>query len=140
MKRRNIFHSLLAASAASFALPTEAQAATNPIQLHTDIHVKAEEEKQLLEDFHKLFLPRIKKAPGFIDAKLIKFVKANVGKINPHFNYRLVQVFETEALREAWSTAEGHKVAWHQAIESHLKVPFDAFVYEVVAESKKTLG
>ena len=139
MKRRNILPSLLAASAASFS-PHEARAATNPIQLHTDIHVKAEEEKKLLEDFHKLFLPRIKKAPGFIDAKLIKFVKANVGKNNPHYNYRLVQIFESEAQREAWSTAEGHKVAWHQAIESHLKVPFDAFVYEVVAESKKTFS
>ena len=30
---------------------------------------------------YPLFLPRIRKAPGFIDAKLLKFRKANVGTI-----------------------------------------------------------
>ena len=137
MKRRTVFEKLLAAAAAA-APGAAAAAGPGPIHLHTDVHVKAGEEKQLIEDFHKLFLPRISKAPGFIDAKLVKFVKANVGKAHPHHNYRLIQVFQSEALREAWSTADGHKVAWHTAIESHLKTPFDAFLFEIVAEHQKT--
>ena len=140
MKRRNVLKKLFAASAlAGAATPLEAQRTGNaPIQLHTDLHVKLEEELQLLADFHNLFLPRIRKAPGFIDARLLKFKQANVGKAHPHFNYRLVQIFESEQLREAWTKAEGHKVAWHKAIEPHVKVPFDAFLYEIVAENKKT--
>jgi len=138
MKRRSVLKKLLAASTAAAVPALPAQAGKNPIQLHTDMHVKMEEEAQLLDEFQKLFLPRVSKAPGFIDAKLLKFKQANIGKQNPHFNYRLVQVFETEELREAWRKTEPHKIAWHKAIESHLKVPFDAFVYEIMAESKKT--
>jgi len=134
MKRRAVFQGVLAAAAA----PAVPAAGPGPIQLHTDIHVKAGHEQKLLDDFHNLFLPRIRKAPGFIDAKLIKFVKANVGKAHPHFNYRLVQVFESEQQREAWSVAEGHKIAWHTAIESHLQVPFDAYLYQIAAEYKKS--
>ncbi|MSV27775.1 MAG: hypothetical protein EXQ52_03395 [Bryobacterales bacterium] len=138
MKRRTVFKNLLAVSTLAGAAAPASAAAKNPIQLHTDMHVKIEEEKQLLDDFHKLFLPRIRKAPGFIDAKLLKFTQANVGKPHPHYNYRLIQVFETEERREAWRKTEPHKIAWHQAIESHLKIPFDALVYEIVAESKTT--
>lgn len=140
MKRRHVLKKLFAASALTAAAPPlEAQGAKkSPIQLHTDLHVKVESEQQLLSDFHKLYLPRIRKAPGFIDAKLLKFKQANVGKAHPHFNYRLVQIFETEALREAWTKNEAHKIAWHSAIEAHVKVPFDAFLYEIVAENKNT--
>ncbi|MFN0106671.1 MAG: antibiotic biosynthesis monooxygenase, partial [Bryobacteraceae bacterium] len=127
---------LLAAGAAAPAFA--AAAGPGPIHLHTDVHVKAGEEAKLIDDFHKLFRPRIRKAPGFIDAKLVKFVKANVGKAPTHTNYRLIQVFESEALREAWTTVDGHKLAWHTAIESHLKVPFDAYLFQIVAEHQKT--
>lgn len=141
MKRRSALKKLLAVPAAvTVAAPLAAQGGKPPIQLHTEMHVKIEEEKQLIDDFHKLYLPRIRKAPGFIDAKLLKFKQANIGKAHAHHNYRLVQIFESEELREAWTKMEDHKIAWHKALESHFKVPFDAFVFEVVAESKKTRG
>ena len=116
--------------------PLAAAPAKMPIQLHTDMHVKPEEEQQLIKDFHNLYLPAVKKAPGFIDATLVKFVKANIGKAHEHHNYRLVQVFETEELREKWTLMEGHKVAWHKAIESHVKVPFIAYLFQVTAAAK----
>ena len=74
MKRRNLMKAFVALGAGSAAASA---ASLKPIQLHTDLEVKPEAEKQLLEDFDKLFLPRIRKAPGFIDAKLLKFRKAN---------------------------------------------------------------
>ena len=139
MKRRSLFKSLVTAPGlAGFGVTLAAQSKPAPIQLHTDIHVKAEEEKQLIDDFHKLYLPRIRKAQGFIGAKLLKFKQSNIGTAPDHINYRLIQVFETEALREQWSVHPDHKVAWHQAIESHLKVPFTAWVFEIAAESKPT--
>ena len=138
MKRRTALKTLLAASPAAVPDAAPAQTRTSAIQLHTDVHVKAESEQALLDDFYKRYLPRIRKAPGFIEAKLLKFRKANIGKAHPHHNYRLVQVFESEALREKWTTAEGHKVAWHEAIEAHLKTPFDAMLFEIAAESKQT--
>jgi heme-degrading monooxygenase HmoA len=98
--------------------------------------VKPGSEQKLLDDFDKLFLPRIRKAPGFIDAKLVRFVKANVGAAPERYNYRLIQIFESEALREKWLQMEEHKVAWHTAIESHVQTPFVAYLYEVAAEGK----
>ncbi len=140
MKRRSLVKSLLAAPAA--AVPAALEAQVKPgrpaIQLHTDIHVKLDEEKQLLEDFHKLYLPLVKKHRGFIDAKLLKFRQANVGKPPEHYNYRLVQIFETEELREQWRKSEDHKIGWHKAIESHLKVPFIAYLYDIAAEARPT--
>lgn len=132
MNRRKAITALLAGTAVAAAKPS----GNGPIQLHTDMHVKLEEEQQLLSDFEKLYLPAVRKAPGFIDAKLLKFEKATIGKAPEHFNYRLIQVFATEEQRVAWTLAEGHKTGWHVAIEKHLKVPFDAYLYSTKAEAK----
>ena len=125
MKRRSALQSLLAACGL-----TTAAAPVPTIQLHTDLEVKTESERQLLSDFEKLFLPRIRKAPGFIDAKLLKFRKANIGEPHARYNYRLVQTFTTEELREKWTINPDHKIAWHTAIEKHVKTPFIAYLFD----------
>ncbi len=127
MKRRVALQSILTASA--FSAGAEA-AAGSAIQLHTDLEVKADSETQLLADFDKLFLPRIRKAPGFIDAKLLKFRKANIGTAPERYNYRLVQTFASEELREKWTAHADHKIAWHTAIEKHVKTPFIAYLFD----------
>ncbi|MEP7366608.1 MAG: hypothetical protein ABI972_25400 [Acidobacteriota bacterium] len=127
MNRRNVLTAIIAATAGG----TRAPAAEKPIQLHTDLEVKQGSEKALLADFEKLFLPRIRKAPGFVDAKLLKFRKANVGQAHDRYNYRLVQSFTTEELREKWTVHEDHKIAWHTAIEKHVNTPFVAYLFEV---------
>lgn len=133
MQRRRVLKSLAMIGTVPVlpALASAAPAAKHPIQLHTDLNVKLEEEKQLLEDFKKKYLPRVRKAPGFIDAQLLKFRKANIGEAPTGHNYRLVQTFASEELREKWTVAEGHKIAWHEALESHVKVPFTAYLYEI---------
>jgi heme-degrading monooxygenase HmoA len=136
MKRRTALQSLIAVPLA--AQTSEPRRKTRPIQLHTDLQVKPDQEKQLLDDFYKLYLPNVKKAPGFIDAKLLKFRNANIGTAPERYNYRLVQIFESEELRIKWTEAEGHKVGWHTAIEKHVTVPFIAYLYEIAAESKHT--
>ena len=127
MKRRERVSTLLAAGAVNSAVA----APSHGIQLHTDLEVKAQSEQRLLADFDKLFLPRIRKAPGFVDARLLKFRKANVGQAPDRYNYRLVQTFTTEELREKWSTHADHKIAWHTAIEKHVQTPFVAYLYDV---------
>ncbi len=126
MKRRNAITAMFVG-----ALGVSAAAASPAIQLHTDLEVKAGSEQQLLADFEKLFLPRIRKAPGFIDAKLLKFRRANIGTAPERYNYRLVQTFSSEELREKWTLNPDHKVAWHTAIEKHVRTPFIAYLYDV---------
>lgn len=133
MKRRTIVTTLLAAP-----LAAQQRAAKAAIQLHTDLEVKPGEAEKLVADFHAVFLPLIRKAPGFIDAKLLRFRRANVGSAPERYNYRLVQIFESEEQREKWTVAPGHKKAWHEAIESHVKTPFVAYLYDIGAELKPT--
>lgn len=90
----------------------------------------------MLDDFDKRFLPNIRKAPGFIDAKLLKFRRANIGKAPERYNYRLVQTFDSEENREKWTHAEAHKVAWHEALEAYVKTPFIAYLYDIRVEGK----
>jgi heme-degrading monooxygenase HmoA len=124
-----------ASAAAVFAGgPLDAQA-DPPIQLHTDLAVKPQSETQLYADFEKLFLPRIRKAPGFVEAKLLRFRRANVGAAPERYNHRLVQVFTTEELREKWTVHPDHKVAWHEAIEKHVETPFAAYLYDIKGRS-----
>ena len=125
MKRRSALQSILAACGL-----TAAAAPVSTIQLHTDLEVRADSERQLLLDFENLFLPRIRKAPGFKDAKLLKFRKANIGEPPARYNYRLVQTFTTEELREKWTTNPDHKTAWHTVIEKHVKTPFIAYLFD----------
>ncbi len=127
MKRRTMMSVVLAAGSAVSAGAAPKQG----IQLHTDLEVKAHSEQQLLADFEKLFLPRIRKAPGFIDARLLKFRKATVGQAPERYNYRLIQTFSTEELREKWTMHPDHKIAWHTAIEKHVQTPFVAYLYDL---------
>ncbi len=134
MNRRTVMMSALAGQAVLVAQGSKGKL---PIELHTDLHVKLEEEEQLIKDFHALYLPRIQKAPGYVDARLLKFDSATIGKAPEFYNYRLVQVFETEELRDKWTVHPDHKIAWHTALEAHVKTPFIAYRYKTAAKAKK---
>jgi len=97
MKRRVALQSILTAGAFSAFADAATRAAIQP---HTVLEVKLDAEKQLLAHFEKLFLPWIKKAPGFIDAKLLQSGKANIGTAPERYNNRLVQTLASEELRE----------------------------------------
>jgi len=134
MKRRTALRSI-----AGIATASAAQAEPgNSIQLHTDLAVPSEKEASLLADFEKRFLPLIRKAPGFIDAKLLKFRQANVGKAPERYNYRLVQIFESEEKREVWTKNPAHKIAWHEALEPYVQTPFVAYLYDIRVEGRRT--
>jgi mRNA-degrading endonuclease RelE of RelBE toxin-antitoxin system len=126
MRRRHILQSLAALPVAG--LPVAASPG-NAIQLHTDLEVPADREAKMLDDFEKRFLSNI-------DAKLLKFRQANVGKAHERYNYRLIQTFDSEENRVKWTHAEGHKVAWHEALEAYVKTPFIAYLYDIRVEGR----
>lgn len=108
----------------------------NGIQLHTDFLVDLAREDEFLRAFRDEFLPNIRGTPGFIDAKLLKLRRANVGDQPTALNYRLAQTFESEELREAWTVAPGHARAW-PPLEQPLKLPegttwlFTALLFDI---------
>ena len=83
-----------------------------PIQLHTDFLVNLDREEEFLNAFRNEWLPRVRKAPGFIEGKMLKLRKANVGEAPTQVNYRICQTFETEEQRIAWSESEEHHKCW----------------------------
>ena len=92
------------------------------IQLHTDFLVDPEREQEFVGAWRDEWLPRVSRAPGFIEGRLLKLRRANVGDPPTQLNYRLVQVFESEELRHAWSEAPAHAGAW-PPLERPLRLP-----------------
>ena len=130
MNRRKLLFVSSALAAAAAAPPEDIA-----IQFHTDLEVKPGSEAALLADFDRLFLPRIRRSAGFVDARLLKFRRANVGSAPERYNYRLVQIFRSEELHEKWTVHADHKIAWHEAIEKHVRTPFVAYLYDVNAKA-----
>jgi heme-degrading monooxygenase HmoA len=108
-----------------------AQAQTgNAIQLHVDLEVDPAKEKEMLANFRRVFQPAIRKQPGFVEVKLLKFREAMVGSPGA-FNYRLLISFRTEEQRKAWVAHDDHQRAW-PTIESCLKgAKYRPWLYDI---------
>ena len=92
------------------------------VQLHTDFLVDLAREQAFVDAWRQEWLPRVSAAPGFVEGRLLKLRQANVGDPPTQLNYRLVQVFQSEELRQAWSEAPEHAGAW-PPLERPLKLP-----------------
>jgi len=129
MNRRTSIKAIAAVGAAA-ALP--APAAANPIQLHVDLDVDTVKEKDLVANFQKVFQPTIRKQPGFVDVRLLKFRKAMVGEGPGKWSYRLLISFQTEEQRLKWVASDDHQKVW-PTIERNLKgTKFAAWLYDIV--------
>jgi heme-degrading monooxygenase HmoA len=128
MNRRNCLK--LVAVAATTSVPS-AKAATKLIELHVDLDVNPEREKELITNFHKTFTPAISKQPGFMGVKLLKLRSAVSGQMPANTNYRLILSFQTEAQRQAWVATAEHQRAW-PSIERTLRANRGALLYDVV--------
>ncbi|HXI16868.1 MAG TPA: hypothetical protein VNM48_10880 [Chloroflexota bacterium] len=92
------------------------------IQLHTDFLVDQDREREFVDAWRNEWLPCVSGAPGFIEGRLLKLRQATVGDAPTQLKYRLIQVFESEELRHAWSEAPNHAGAW-PPLEKPLKTP-----------------
>ncbi len=121
--------SILGTAAAAVGM-AEAQSGAMGIQLHVDLEVDPAKEKEMLDNYRKVFRPAIRKQPGFVDVQMLKFREAMVGSAGA-FNYRLLIGFRTEEQRKAWVANDEHQRVW-PTIERCLKgTKYQPWLYDV---------
>jgi heme-degrading monooxygenase HmoA len=129
MNRRNY---LKAMAAALPAAQIAKGAAAPPIQLHCDLQLDPAREKEMLENYRKIFRPAIIKQPGFVAVSLMKLRKEVQGKAPAGCPYRLSISFQTEEQRLKWVASDTHQKVW-PTVENTLVGPkFTAFLYDPV--------
>jgi antibiotic biosynthesis monooxygenase (ABM) superfamily enzyme len=121
MHLRSLLGSMLGSALAAVALGplVRAQAGKKPIQLFVEMEIEPSHEKELLDNFHNIFLPEAKKHPGYISVKLLKLRSVVQGPASA-FNYRFELVFESEELRQKWIASPEHQKVW-PTVEKTLK-------------------
>ena len=121
MNRRTHLRSMLGSALAVVAVGPlgRAQAGKKPIQLFVEMEVEPSHEKEMLDNFHNIFLPEARKHPGYISVKLLKLRSVVQGPASP-FNYRFELVFESEELRQKWIASPQHQRVW-PTVEKTLK-------------------
>ena len=130
LNRRNCLKALAAALPA--ACVAEAAAAP-PIQLHCDMQLDPAREKEMLENYRKVYLPVISKQPGFVSVKLLKLRSEVQGKAPAGCPYRLIISFQTEEQRVKWVATDAHKKVWPTVENTLLGQKFTALLYDPVA-------
>jgi heme-degrading monooxygenase HmoA len=134
VSRRNCLKKLGAAGATGFLLSNTTMAARSgpaqPIQLHVELDVTPGKEKEMEEAFQESFSPLIRKQPGFVEVKLLKFNKAFEGKeIAP---YRLLISFETDEQRLQWVANPEHQRIWPKIGKTLRYEPNTVILYQTV--------
>ena len=128
MNRRTYLTSMLGGTlAASLA----AQNSHRPIELHVDLQVNPEKEKQMLEIFHGPFHTAAVKQPGFIDVKMLKLRSALQGSAPPNANYRFVLRYQSEEQRQAWIATPIHRQLWPKIEQTLVSKQYTVLLYEV---------
>ena len=117
MNRRT---SLTTLAAATLAAVVPSSAANTGIQLHVDLNVDPDKEKDLLKNFAAIFQPTIKKQPGFTEVRLMKLRNVAKGTGPANTNYRLLLGFQTEDQRLKWVASGDHQRVW-PSIEMNLR-------------------
>ena len=129
LNRRRVLAAVPAALAATSLPQLQAQAKL-PMQLHVDLKVDPSQAAGLKETFDKVFRPVIRKQPGFVDVRLLKYSLSKMGQPPAGCTYRLLISFETEKQREAWVASADHQKVWPQ-MEKHIQLA-TALVFDVV--------
>ena len=129
MNRRNYLTAMVA------ALPATRLAkgtAAPPIQLHCDLQLDPAREKEMLENYRKVFRPTISKQPGFVSVTLLKLKIERQGKAPAGCPYRLIISFQSEGQRLKWVASDAHQKVW-PSVENTLVGPkFTALLYDPV--------
>ncbi len=124
MKRRDCLKSVLTGaagvSAAMMSVTPVSGAAQHPILLEVDLSVDPSREKELLDNYHKIFKPAAVKYPGYVDLKLLKLRTALQGGAPEGVNYRFALTYQSEEMRQKWVASDIHKKAW-PTLENTLK-------------------
>jgi hypothetical protein len=74
--------------------------------------VAAAREREMLDAFHRVFVPEAVTHAGYIRVKMLKRRTILQGTAPAHHNYRFELEFESEELRRQWIASEGHQRVW----------------------------
>jgi len=118
MKRRTHLKTLLFAPLGMSQIQAQGKA-EKPIYLFVEMEVDPANEKEMINNFHDIFVPEAKKHPGFISVKLMKFRQVMQGDITTT-KYRFELYFESEDLRQKWIKTPEHKRVW-PTVEKFIK-------------------
>ena len=88
------------------------QKTTTPIVLELDLSVNPTKEKEMLDNFHKIFKPAAMKFEGYMDVKMLKLRSAIQGKAPQGANYRFSLTYQSEELRQKWVASDTHQKVW----------------------------
>src|SRR4051794_19182215 len=119
MKRRAHLKALVIGAFRLGAGKAQVKTGTKPIHLFVEMEVDGKNEKEMLNNFHNIFVPEAKKHPGYISVKLMKFRQVMQGNITTA-NYRFELEFESEELRQKWIKTPEHKRVW-PTVEKFIK-------------------
>jgi len=125
--RRTYLKTVLAGvgvSAACASALTAEDTKKNPIVLYVDMVVDPSREKEMVDNYHKIFRPAAVKFPGYVDLKIVKLRTTVQGSAPAGMNYRFQLTYESEEMRQKWIASDIHKKAW-PTIERTLKNPKD---------------
>jgi antibiotic biosynthesis monooxygenase (ABM) superfamily enzyme len=121
MKRRAQLKTLLIGALGLSLSKAQIKAGAKPIHLFVEMEVDPKNEKEMLSNFHNIFVPEAKKHPGFISVKMLKFRKVMLGTA-PTVNYRFELEFESEELRQKWIASPEHQRVW-PTVEKFIDTP-----------------
>jgi hypothetical protein len=113
--RRGILRSAAIAAAAAFGLgrfATRAGANANHIRLYVEMDVAPGREREMIDTFHRVFVPEAEKHAGYIRVKMLKRRKILQGTAPANHNYRFELEFESEELRQKWIASAAHQRVW----------------------------
>ena len=116
MNRRRTLKSILAAAAAACGVSrlsaTTLAAQTKHIRLYVEMDVPAAREREMLDQFHNVFVPEAVKHEGYIRVKLLKKRTVLLGTAPANHTFRFELEFESEELRQKWIASPGHQRVW----------------------------
>jgi len=124
----------LKALAAALPAARAAQgAAAAPIQLHCDLQLDPKREKEMLDNYHKVYKPVLIKQPGFVAVTLLKLRQEVQGKAPAGCTYRLNISFQTEEQGLTWVASPQHQKVWPSVENTLVGQKFVALLYDPVA-------
>jgi hypothetical protein len=110
-----MLRSAVAAAAAALGFgrfATVAQARTKHIRIYVEMDVAPAREREMLDTFHRVFVPEAEKHAGYVRVKMLKRRKILQGTAPANHNYRFELEFESEELRQKWIASAGHERVW----------------------------
>jgi hypothetical protein len=108
--------SALIAAAAAVGLghfaPRAAAAKGKHIRLFVEMEVDPSREREMLDTFHRVFVPEAEKHAGYVRVTMLKRRSILQGSAPATHNYRFELEFESEELRQKWIASAEHQRVW----------------------------